>query len=86
MLYIIQFNQALYLAEHKARQAVETRANIQKELLVKQKEKMESDLRTLARIAKKKKEEWKIYIFMVYYIGTTGTLILFESNFTERAI
>jgi hypothetical protein len=57
MLHIIQFNQALYLAEHKARQAVETRANIQKELLVKQKEKMESDLRTLARIAKKKKEE-----------------------------
>jgi hypothetical protein len=36
---------------------VETRANIQKELLVKQKEKMESDLRTLARKAKKKKEE-----------------------------
>jgi SNW domain-containing protein 1 len=50
-------SEALYLAEHKARQAVETRANIQKELLVKQKEKMESDLRTLARIAKKKKEE-----------------------------
>ena len=57
MLYIIQFNQALYLAEHKARQAVEIRANIQKELLVKQKEKMESDLRNLARIAKKEKEK-----------------------------
>jgi hypothetical protein len=35
---------------------VEVRANIQKELLVKQKEKMESDLRNLARIAQKEKE------------------------------
>jgi len=50
-------SEALYLAEHKARQAVEIRANIQKELLVKQKEKMESDLRNLARIAKKEKEK-----------------------------
>ena len=49
-------SEALYLAEHKARQAVEVRANIQKELLVKQKEKMESDLRNLARIAQKEKE------------------------------
>ena len=57
ILYNIQFNQALYSAEHKARQAVEIRANIQKELLVKQKEKMESDLRNLARIAKKEKEK-----------------------------
>ena len=45
-------SQALYLAEHKAREAVETRAKIQHELLNEQKKKKEFELRELAELAR----------------------------------
>ena len=44
--------QALYLAEQKAREAVETRARIQHELLHNQKEQKEDELRKLAQQAR----------------------------------
>lgn len=44
--------QALYLAEQKAREAVETRARIQHELLHNQKERKEDELRKLAQQAR----------------------------------
>mgnify|MGYP003779016405 CR=1 FL=1 len=44
--------QALYLAEQKAREAVETRARIQHELLSNQKERKEDELRKLAQQAR----------------------------------
>ena len=45
-------NQALYLAEHKAREAVETRADIQRKLLHTAKQAKEAELRTLAKQAR----------------------------------
>ena len=45
-------SQALYLAEQKAREAVETRARIQHELLNNEKERKEDELRKLAQQAR----------------------------------
>jgi len=45
-------NQALYLAEHKAREAVETRADIQRTLLHTAKQAKEAELRILAKQAR----------------------------------
>lgn len=47
-----KLSEALYLAEHKAREAVETRAKIQHELLNEQKKKKEFELRELAELAR----------------------------------
>ena len=44
--------QALYLAEHKAREAVATRADIHRELLHNAKQAKEAELRNLARLAR----------------------------------
>ena len=44
--------QALYLAEQKAREAVETRARIQHEILNNQKDRKEDELRKLAQQAR----------------------------------
>ena len=45
-------SEALYVAEQKAREAVETRAKIQKEILLREKDKREADLRALAQRAR----------------------------------
>lgn len=47
-----QYTQALYLAEQKAREAVETRARIQHEILNNQKDRKEDELRKLAQQAR----------------------------------
>ena len=44
--------QALYLVEHKAREAVATRADIHRELLHNAKQAKEAELRNLARLAR----------------------------------
>lgn len=51
-LQVLCFLQALYLAEQKAREAVETRARIQHELLNNQKERKEDELRKIAQQAR----------------------------------
>eukprot|EP00899_Mesostigma_viride_P018876 jgi/Mesvir1/26990/Mv20701-RA.1 len=47
-----KLSEALYVAEQKAREAVETRSKIQKELLMREKEKKEGELRSLAQRAR----------------------------------
>lgn len=47
-----KLSEALYVAEQKAREAVEMRSKIQKELIMKEKEKKEQELRTLAQKAR----------------------------------
>mmetsp|Transcript_4547 Transcript_4547/g.8523 ORF Transcript_4547/g.8523 Transcript_4547/m.8523 type:complete len:579 (-) Transcript_4547:691-2427(-) len=47
-----KLSEALYVAEQKAREAVETRSKIQKELMLKEKEKKEDELRALAQRAR----------------------------------
>ncbi|KAL3684141.1 hypothetical protein R1sor_002163 [Riccia sorocarpa] len=47
-----KLSEALYVAEQKAREAVEMRSKIQRELLLKEKEKKEQELRTLAQRAR----------------------------------
>ena len=44
--------EALYLAEHKAREAVAIRSKLQKEILMKEKERKERELRALAQKAR----------------------------------
>ena len=51
---LINFLQALYLAERKARDAIQVRGQIRKELNLKEKEAKESELRKLAINAKKR--------------------------------
>lgn len=52
--YSINFLQALYLAERRARDAIQIRGQIRKELNLKEKEAKESELRELALNAKKR--------------------------------
>jgi len=47
-----KLSEALYVAEQKAREAVEMRSKIQKELMMKEKEKKEDELRALAQRAR----------------------------------
>jgi SNW domain-containing protein 1 len=47
-----KFSEALYIAENKARNAVETRAKMQRELLSREKERKEAELRELAMNAR----------------------------------
>lgn len=47
-----KLSEALYVAEQKAREAVEMRSKIQRELMLKEKEKKESELRMLAQRAR----------------------------------
>lgn len=47
-----KFSEALYIAENKARSAVETRAKMQRELLTREKERKEAELRELAMNAR----------------------------------
>lgn len=47
-----KFSEALYIAENKARSAVETRAKMQRELLSREKERKEAELRELAMQAR----------------------------------
>lgn len=47
-----KFTEALYIAEHKARSAVETRAKMQREIMARDKEKKEEELRDLAMRAR----------------------------------
>ena len=47
-----KLSEALYVAEQKAREAVEMRSKIQKELMLKEKEKKEQELRVLAQRAR----------------------------------
>eukprot|EP00889_Picochlorum_renovo_P008551 jgi/Picre1/35581/NNA_003042.t1 len=47
-----KFSEALYIAEQKARTAVETRAKMQKELMSREKERKEMELRDLAMQAR----------------------------------
>lgn len=47
-----KFSEALYIAENKARSAVETRAKMQRELLSREKERKEAELRDLAMQAR----------------------------------
>lgn len=47
-----KLSEALYVAEQKAREAVEMRSKIQKELMLKEKEKKEQELRALAQRAR----------------------------------
>ena len=47
-----KLSEALYIAEQKAREAVEHRSNIQRELALREKEKKEQDLRELAQRAR----------------------------------
>ncbi|KAH7619205.1 hypothetical protein Ndes2526B_g06158 [Nannochloris sp. 'desiccata'] len=47
-----KFTEALYIAEHKARSAVETRAKMQREIMARDKERKEEELRDLAMRAR----------------------------------
>ena len=47
-----KLSESLYVAEQKAREAVEMRSKIQREILAKEKEKKEAELRDLAQRAR----------------------------------
>ena len=53
-----KFSEALYIAENKARSAVETRAKMQRELLSREKERKEAELRDLAMQARMERTQY----------------------------
>lgn len=64
--------EALYIADRKAREAVEMRAQLEKKLAQKEKEKKEDHLRQLAQKAREERAGLKsaamgLYIFPVYF-------------------
>lgn len=65
--------EALYIADRKAREAVEMRAQLEKKLAQKEKEKKEDHLRQLAQKAREERAGLKsaamgLYMYFIYFI------------------
>ena len=75
--------EALYIADRKAREAVEMRAQLEKKLAQKEKEKKEDHLRQLAQKAREERAGLKsaamgLYIFPAHFWSIIFKLIVLE--------